>query len=313
MHFEYAVEPAVIGKSWAAFRDLIDRFGSDKGRLISGMPEEWRKEVFQVAVAAGVGEMDKTRILESLKPDKTRHKVVCFQRGYNTTLNWVDNALREHQNEPFRAIICSREENGCEEALSHDDCTDDHPLMDTPRSKNIIRTPEKIVEALLPIARVSKEIDIVDPYFDHRPGRGHYIETLKTLLESLAKSKGRVKSIRIHYAAHDSYPPAIEIAKSWNRLARNVVPEGYSLELHGWSEHTRGEDLHDRYFLTDIGGIMVGAGFSAEGPEQTALFTLLDYRDVQELRERFSPTSIVYNKVGSTVRIDSKGAKILDE
>src|SRR5690606_17123364 len=70
-----------------------------------------------------------------------------------------------------------------------------------------------------------------------------------------------------------------------------LLPQGYCLELYQWSEVAGGEDLHDRFFLTDVGGIMIGAGLSAGGPTETATFTLLDVDHAQRLRGRFSPNS----------------------
>jgi hypothetical protein len=35
MFFEYAVEPHAIGSNWQNFRYLIEKFGFDRGRLIS--------------------------------------------------------------------------------------------------------------------------------------------------------------------------------------------------------------------------------------------------------------------------------------
>ena len=52
---------------------------------------------------------------------------------------------------------------------------------------------------------------------------------------------------------------------------------------------------------------MIGAGLSAEGPTETATFTLLDDRYAQALRSRFVANSTVYARVGSAVQIDSDG------
>ena len=41
---EYAVNPAAIGADWSTFKDLIDRFGADKGRLVSRLPKRWEKK-----------------------------------------------------------------------------------------------------------------------------------------------------------------------------------------------------------------------------------------------------------------------------
>jgi hypothetical protein len=41
MFYEYAIEPRAIGSSWATFRYIIEKFGFDKGRLISEFPRRW--------------------------------------------------------------------------------------------------------------------------------------------------------------------------------------------------------------------------------------------------------------------------------
>ena len=46
MLFEYAVEPQAIGSSWQNFLYLIEKFGFDRGRLISRFPKDWFKEVY---------------------------------------------------------------------------------------------------------------------------------------------------------------------------------------------------------------------------------------------------------------------------
>jgi hypothetical protein len=49
MFYEYAIEPQAIGSSWANFRYIIEKFGIDKGRLISQFPKRWFHEVYAVS------------------------------------------------------------------------------------------------------------------------------------------------------------------------------------------------------------------------------------------------------------------------
>ena len=91
---EYAVDRAAIGANWRTFKDLIDRFGADRGRLISRLPAKWEKKVIQAARDAGVPDVRMTDIVERLRNSK--HKVVDFNRTYDHEADWIDNALREH-------------------------------------------------------------------------------------------------------------------------------------------------------------------------------------------------------------------------
>ncbi|MBG6166909.1 hypothetical protein IWQ54_006611 [Labrenzia sp. EL_195] len=161
---------------------------------------------------------------------------------------------------------------------------------------------------LTALAAAAEEIDLVDPFFDLRAVNGDYLGPLAELLARLAAMPVPSKTIRVHFRTHDTRPPSDILSRDSAALTRGIIPDGYTLELCEWQEIPSGEDLHDRFFLTDIGGLMVGAGFSATGNAETAAFSLLDYSHVQQLRRRFVDGAAVYTKIGSTVRINSDGS-----
>ena len=183
-----------------------------------------------------------------------------------------------------------------------------HPLFVATTSCDVTRTADQIVDALHAITAVSKEVDIVDPYFDLRPTKGNYLATLVALLARLAGHPGQTKAIRIHFRDHDTRPSSEVLARDGSAQVRGLLPPGYRIELYAWSEKQGGEDFHDRYVLTDLGGIMIGAGLSADGPRESAAFTLLNFEHAQLLRRRFSDGSTVYARVGSAVRIRNDGS-----
>ena len=83
MLFEYAVEPQMIGASWLVFRLLIEKFGFDRGRLISQFPKAWFKEVY--AASAAMNPIERKRLEESLNRAK-RTKVIRSGRSYDPSL-----------------------------------------------------------------------------------------------------------------------------------------------------------------------------------------------------------------------------------
>jgi hypothetical protein len=302
---EYAVEPAAIGADWRTFKDLIDRFGADKGRLISRLPNKWEKRVIEAAKNAGVPDIRITSIVERLRVSK--HKVADFRRTYDQSTDWVANALREHAHTPFKAVICCTTLPACTQAMQPDDCSDGHPLFGTATSRDVVRTADEIAGALHLITAVSKEVDIVDPYFDLRPTKGNYLGPLVSLLAKLRASPGQPKAIKIHFGDHVSRPPPAILARDCAAQVKGLLPPGYCLELYAWSQIQGGEDFHDRFVLTDLGGIMIGAGLSADGPAETAAFTLLDVDHVRRLRARYADGSTAYARIGSAVRIRDDG------
>lgn len=302
---EYAVEPEAIGSDWRTFKDLIDRFGSDKGRLISRFPSKWEKKVIQAAKAADIPDVRMSSIVERLRAEK--HKLADFCRDYDHALDWISNAMREHRDRPFQAMICVSDACGCGEVLTPDDCSDAEPLMSTAVSQDVMRVSADIAAPLIMLAAAAREIDLIDPYFDLRGTNGDYLGPLEALLAGLAAIPVYPKTIRIHFRTHASRPPSQFLVQDSATRTAGLIPRGLTIELCEWEQIQGGEDLHDRFFLTDVGGATIGAGFAAAGGAETATVSLLEYAHVQQLRSRFTAGSTIYNQVGSTVRLHADG------
>ena len=310
MHSEYAVEPAAIGADWETFRYLIDKFGFDKGRLISRMPKRWEKKVIAVAKDAGLPDVRMASLVEKLRHTKKR-RVVDFGRCYDSNATWIENALEEHRKRPFRAIIGATMDAACSVSLTADICDDDHELIAAPTSRNFPRTADAIAGALLMFTYASREIDFVDPYFNIDPRGQDYIGPLASLLRQLEDLGGTGKTIRIHWRTHESRPTAELLLNNAPQLFNGVIPHGFVLQLCEWEEVEGGEDFHDRHVLSDCGGIMIGAGLAAAGAREHATFALLDDDHAASLRQRFSAGSRVYRKIFGVELYDDGRAVLL--
>ena len=145
----------------------------------------------------------------------------------------------------------------------------------------------------------------VDRFFDI--GNARYQETLKACLKFVNTNGADEVRCEIHFCDHDSRPPTEIIEQKAHRWLRGVIPDGMSIILHAWQEKPGGEDFHARYLLTDVGGINVEAGFSAEGAHQNVLFGLLAWDFVQAKLEAFNRGSTVYDLVEPVLEILADG------
>lgn len=302
MHNEYAVDPAAIGGSWEEFRYLIEKFGFDRGRIVSRFPNKWEKSVIAAAKAAGIRDIHLASMAQKLRASK-RALLTDSGRTFMPGADWLTNALASHAALPFHAIISNvhRAEIGC--IVSPADCDEEHALMQAPISRTISRTPDELSSALLPIVLAAKQIDLIDPYFDLRGINGDFVGPLAALVTKLEARAAQPKIFRIHFVTHGTRPPDHMVAASLKRLTEDWLPAGYSLELVEWSEIQGGEDFHDRFVLCDCGGLMIGAGLAAAPMGESAVVTLLDTGLAEQLRSRFADGAQIYNKVGRTVRI----------
>ncbi|WP_065331633.1 hypothetical protein [Tritonibacter mobilis] len=310
MHSEYAVEPAAIGADWETFRYLIEKFGFDKGRLISRMPRRWERKVIAAAKEAGISDVRMTSLVDRLR-NSSKNRVADFGRGYDPENSWIANALEQHAERPFRAIITTTTEQTCAEVIAPDLCDEDNDLISAPISCDVPRTVDAISTALLPLAATATDIDIVDPYFELRPLGQDFVGPLAALLSKLAANGCAGKTIRIHWHTHVSRPTPQDLAIVAPGLTKGIIPQGFVLQLFEWDEIAGGEDFHDRYVLGDCGGIMVGAGLSAVGPQENATFSLLADRHAATLRQRFTAGSSVYRLVGQAIELRDDGSATL--
>lgn len=310
MHQEYAVEPSAVAADWTTFRYLIEKFGFDRGRLISRFPIKWEKKVIAEAKRNEVPEIQLASIIERLRNAK-RTRIADFGRGYRSDLNWIDNALLEHGNKPFHAIIHEGEILPDEFCISIAGLDEEEELVKAPQSQSIRRTSADIAAALLPLSITAKEIDIIDPFFELLPREGDYIGPLTTLLELMVQSGCSNGNIRIHWRWHEDRnkrPDSQRYSELLPAHIEGLVPKGYVLQLYQWEEKSGGEDLHDRFFLTDCGGLNLGAGFSADGAHQTVTISLLDSLNAEEIRSRFDPSANIYNLADKIIQLNDDGS-----
>lgn len=87
-----------------------------------------------------------------------------------------------------------------------------------------------------------------------------------------------------------------------------MLPAGMSLVLFGWKERAGGADFHARYLLTDVGGMNVEAGFSAEGAHQKVQLGLLPLDFAKHRLNALLRNSTVYDLVGPVLEVRSDGS-----
>ncbi|MGR9285393.1 hypothetical protein [Rhizobium johnstonii] len=303
MLFEYAVEPQAIGSSWQTFLYLIEKFGFDRGRLISRLPGKWEKKVIQAAKEAGVSDIRMASIIERLKNAKS--VVVDFGRPYDAEKSWLDNALAENDRAPFHAILAQQNPGGNAAVLPVADIDDQQPLMGVTQDRAVLRESESIAQALSGFLRVGTRILFVDPFFDAYSAR--YKSTLRACL-TVVKLYNPAAGCEIHYRYHDNKPANAELEREVARLFNGVIPEDMAISVYCWREKAGGADFHARYLLTDRGGVGIDAGFSAEGGHQTTDMYLMSLLRSQARLAAFEKNATDFELVEPVLEIQSDGS-----
>jgi hypothetical protein len=135
----------------------------------------------------------------------------------------------------------------------------------------------------------SKKIVLIDRNFS--PHKPRFLDPLAEMLLACLDHIGKPRPIEIelhfgHHILHDA-PDFKAACEAW---LQEVIPSGMRFTVVRWYH----DDLHNRYILTDRGGIQIGEGLdeaNAKFARQDDLLTLFSPEIAAELLERFCGTA----------------------
>jgi hypothetical protein len=303
MLYEYAVEPRAIASSWQTFRYIFEKFGFDRGRLISQFPKQWPRLVWDASMP--LAPVERKRIEVALTLALSR-KIIKLHRAYDpNAADWLQATLTQDALSPFHAIIAGSNPTNHQRVLLVEELDEHQQLMIAPHDCKVLREANDLAAAMKLMLQSAKFVAFVDRYYD--PFNNRYQTTLRECLRLIQEANVGV-TCEIHHLDSDRSPDVAAIEQSAAQLFGTVIPEGMIVTLYRWRQKDRGADFHARYLLTDRGGIRVDAGFSAEGGPQTTDMTLMDFDLSQDTIGTLRRTADVFELVDPVLQIARNGA-----
>lgn len=290
MLYEFAMTPELFDKnvaeqSAAASIVLLQllRGIAENGLIADLHKERWQKHVTnERLITLSQDVRDKIRTCLSLLHD--RHRFVRHPKSRNgeplNELDWLNTAIDEHEINPLHGILlseqllsaCSRDCDSLMEFLS---------ALDSPqwarrcaRTLTLSKSEDDYRQALAPILRHAKTLDLVDPYFNTRESR--YLKTIEIASALLGgRPQGRLSArIRIHADLSRQKPqdfPLEDYLFQWKTMLAPLQSDhGHRFQVFLWRAVEDGEIMHDRFILTDQCGISAPAGLDCRGAHSHA-------------------------------------------
>ena len=263
MLFEYAVEPELVA-AWAdprTGRYFIDRFGIGTPRVISRYPKRWKKLVWKAweAVEIGdVGEIDRQRRrMETLIRHLSSVMVERQRPDWDSDRSWVDNAVG--QRVPFHAILARHNPTGDPRVLVADELDGSTSRWAEPHAATVRRRAKAIAEKVGGMLRIARNIIFVDPYF--APDRPRFVKVIAACVragcEGRAVGSARVRILSSDREENGTYDHLETMCRK--HLPREF-PADLEVMIRRLGERQGGERLHNRYILTELGGVSLGVG-----------------------------------------------------
>lgn len=307
MHFEYALDPNIVAKA----RDLRDarfllrNFGMAAGRIVARFPGRWNRlvfEAFDADPAMRSQDMRRKRV-EELVTQLTLIHTKRPGNSWNEEEGWIENAIREHNREPFQMVLVAEKDSNQSNVHSIEEIEADPPEeWEAPHTKEVRKTAPEMASAIASMLRMAKSIWFVDPYF--RAQKPEFHLPLKEFLKHT--SAVRKPEIQIHVRLKDDNNPLTEewadIKGQSRKHLPNIIPRGQSITLRCWTEREDGESLHNRYILTDVGSIVFPYGLAeGTGPGSTDTLARLDVDSHQERLRKYDVSNPAFDLAGEVV------------
>ena len=262
MLYEFALEPRVLyeaAKNQRDFKDFISLFDVGAPAVISNFPKlsTLRKAVFNIQ-PAGDSELKKARLEEIIKflSEVPRVKRLC---AYDGNFDWKTNMVVENERVAFDHIL----------TLTHDPALGSVTLerlfereITYPTQLLVKRVADEMANAIGNMLRLSTRIVFVDPYFGSN--RSKWKPFIRFIEQALTNRPKEELSIEVVFSFDKGGYGRAQFLFKKLRDEHSDIFERCTVVFKAVCEKHKGEKIHNRYVLTDIGGVSFAVGLDEE-------------------------------------------------
>lgn len=308
MIHEYALEPELVA-SWhdpLKFRFFVEQFGFGTGRVVSRYPKKWRNlvwDAFNTTSGNTASPVARTRMTKLLK-QLTKPEVKRLERVWDEARDWLANAEMEHERRPFHAILAHDNPRAYANVMREADILDDTAAdWDAPHTRVVERTAEEMATCVAPMVRCATKILFVDPHF--RATEERFRKPLSAFLR-IVDARASEITLELHTADRADKPSWTEFRRECEDKLPPVLPAGMPLSVYRWKEREGGEKLHNRYILTDIGGVQFGAGLDEGEPGTTDDIARLSADTFRKRFEDYAGPNFAFDRDGEPFSVEGR-------
>lgn len=253
MSKEYGIDPGTLS-TYETFFNVIPHFGPKHFRFIRRYPKKWPKMV--INAVESVPPKAKLRIIEKLNQIE-KELLDCYPGingipHFDGNITWIENAKNYHSHLPFDAIITGQNPDGLSYVCPIENFDPDDVLFDNTSCYKVRRKAIEIAFAAKQLLLNANEIHFVDPHFENM-NRRH----LRPLIEFIKIIGQRKNSFPQKVFYHTGDTTSVNfVTNSLQSEVLKAMPTNLTLSLVRWQT----DQMHNRFILTDLGGIQFGIG-----------------------------------------------------
>ena len=307
MVYGFALEPEMVA-TWgnrSEYRYFADKFGIGQPRLMVEFPKLkiWRRSVLQATNSLGDLERQRVTALVGILTDRTVARTPHDE--YDGTRTWLENAEKEHEANPFHAILARENPHRSQAVLPSGNLgADVEPRWDIDRNQPIARKASQMAAAVKELLRNSCTVIFVDPHFG--PENSRHRRPLEAFLLSLLSNRSAALS---SITVLTSSKATLDFFRSeCNDRMPRIIPSGISVNFVQLAEKAGGEKLHNRYIMTEIGGVKFNVGLDDGNEGQTDDVDLMNKAQYELRWSQYADVASAFEQRGT---VTVTGVKML--
>ncbi|QEP41872.1 hypothetical protein D5085_01135 [Ectothiorhodospiraceae bacterium BW-2] len=293
---------------WKDIKILLDSL-AQSGYIVGLNNKEWAKRVMTRVntLPASIRE----RLLGTIAILRDRDRIVGHPKlttisyGENES-DWFSIALTLHQLRPFYKIIANDTYQPDVMALSQLDSINISEVFGLTGSHHCIKSQENLHEILLPFLSYAKKLTIIDPYFYLELPR--YQTSLRVMANNFRERRGLREGGRI--IIHCKWEEKkSHLVSRWQQFLNKMGYEtAHQIELYAWERKEDELKLHERYIITNQGGLVSGAGTDKDDFQQSE-WSIKDYRELGDILPQYRSNSSPFQL---RVRVDAESVEMFN-
>lgn len=247
-------------------------------------------------------EIERARMTELI--ERLSETMVKRRGGlWNPAAAGLKNAEGEHARVPFHAILARRNPRAHDHVLVAEGLDDATSLWEGIRGRPVARTASGMAAAVLSMLRNAEVVVLVDPHFG--PENRRHREPLREFLRAVVDARPceRPPRVEVHCSA-DRGATEEFFRNECQRWLPRIVPPGLRVLLVRLRQRSGGERLHNRYILTDLGGVTFGVGLDEGDPGESDDVQLLDRSHYEERWRQYTSDTPAFDRPEPSMTIE---------
>ncbi len=294
----FALEPELVA-TWgnkSDYRYFFDKFGLGTPRVALELPRshKWKKRVLRAAEAVGDMELQRVTALVSILADSMAKFTPA--QPINENISWLEYAEQERVF-PIIARINPRNNPDVIIGSTLGDAVE--ARWDLPQGKPVVRKAQEMARIISSLLSASSEIIFIDPHFGIENPR--YKRPFEAFFKAIQHGR-RTPVQRVIVMTSAKVRFSFFKSECEERIPQ-IAPRGLQVTCIRLSDVQKPEKLHNRYILTDIGGVQFATGLDDGNECETDDITILSRQQYDLRWSQYASDNLAFDIIDDPITV----------